>query len=321
MDAGRGGVHRELADGDLDAADALVADAEDAFGVGRHEEVDVLGPQAGVPQCGLHLVRVAPRQVTPAGATELVAEPLDRQPDRRGVDDRQHLLDVLGEQLVEQHLVAVAQVGQVHPLAQVVGLLAVLGVGPSQLGVQRRDPRREQAGQSQFTAFREGERGAAVDGGGGEHGRAAGVDPGDVAVRGLDQFVGSLGHLRAPRHFFFLGMYRSVMVPSNASAAMATVSERVGWGWMVSPTSAASAPISMASAASAMRSPALGPTIPAPMTRSLASSNNTLVRPSSRPRDSDRPEPAQGNTPLPYLTPAALASFSVTPTQATSGSV
>ena len=29
----------------------------------------------------------------------------------------------------------------------------------------------------------------------------------------------------------------------------------------------------------------------------------------------------QGNTPLPYLTPAALASFSVTPTQATSGSV
>ena len=39
------------------------------------------------------------------------------------------------------------------------------------------------------------------------------------------------------------------------------------------------------------------------------------------PRDSERPEAAQGNTPLPYLTPAALASFSVTPTQATSGSV
>ena len=43
--------------------------------------------------------------------------------------------------------------------------------------------------------------------------------------------------------------------------------------------------------------------------------------PSSRPRDSERPLAAQGNTPLPYLTPAALASFSVTPTQATSGSV
>ena len=46
------------------------------------------------------------------------------------------------------------------------------------------------------------------------------------------------------------------MVPSKASAAMATVSDRVGWGWMVSPMSAASAPVSMASAASAMRSPA-----------------------------------------------------------------
>ena len=73
------------------------------------------------------------------------------------------------------------------------------------------------------------------------------------------------------------------MVPSKASAAMATVSDRVGWGWMVSPMSAASAPVSMASAASAMRSPALGPTMPAPMMRSVVSSNRTLVRPSSRP--------------------------------------
>ena len=58
MDAGGGGVDRELADGDLDAADALVADAEDALGVGGHQQVDVLGAQAGVPQCGLDLVRV-----------------------------------------------------------------------------------------------------------------------------------------------------------------------------------------------------------------------------------------------------------------------
>ena len=70
-----------------------------------------------------------------------------------------------------------------------------------------------------------------------------------------------------------------------------------------------------------MRSPALGPTIPAPMIRSVVSSNSTLVRPSSRPSDSERPDAIHGNTPLPYLTPAALASFSVTPTQATSGSV
>jgi hypothetical protein len=39
------------------------------------------------------------------------------------------------------------------------------------------------------------------------------------------------------------------------------------------------------------------------------------------PSERDRPDAAQGNTPLPYFTPLALASFSVSPTQATSGSV
>jgi hypothetical protein len=43
--------------------------------------------------------------------------------------------------------------------------------------------------------------------------------------------------------------------------------------------------------------------------------------PSSRPRNSDLPLAAHGKTPLPYLTPLALASISVRPTHATSGSV
>src|SRR6056297_950533 len=56
-------------------------------------------------------------------------------------------------------------------------------------------------------------------------------------------------------HFFF-GAYRSVMVPSNISAAIISDSLNVGWGWMVRPMSSAVAPISMASPISAMRSPA-----------------------------------------------------------------
>ena len=142
VDAGGRGVDGELADGDLDAADALVADAEDALGVGGDQQVDVVGAETGVPQRGLDLLGVVDRQVHAAGAAELVAEPLDRQPDGGGVDDGQHLGDVLGQQPVEQHLVAVPQVRQVHPLAQVVGLLAVLGVDPPQLAVQRGDPGR-----------------------------------------------------------------------------------------------------------------------------------------------------------------------------------
>ena len=61
--------------------------------------------------------------------------------------------------------------------------------------------------------------------------------------------------------------------------------------------------------------------MPQPMSRSVVSSKITLVMPSSRPSDSERPLAAQGKAALPYLMPAALASFSVTPTQATSGSV
>ena len=57
VDAGGGGVDGQLADGDVDAADALVADAEDALGVGGDDEVDVVGAQAVVAQGGLDLLR------------------------------------------------------------------------------------------------------------------------------------------------------------------------------------------------------------------------------------------------------------------------
>ena len=61
--------------------------------------------------------------------------------------------------------------------------------------------------------------------------------------------------------------------------------------------------------------------MPQPTIRCVASSNSTLVEPSSRPSESERPLAAQGNAPLPYLIPLALHSFSVSPAQATSGSV
>ena len=60
----------------------------------------------------------------------------------------------------------------------------------------------------------------------------------------------------------FFGGIRSVIVPSNISAAKLTVSDSVGCGWIVCPMSVASAPISIASATSAIRSPAFGPTMP-----------------------------------------------------------
>ena len=111
------------------------------------------------------------------------------------------------------------------------------------------------------------------------------------------------------------------MLPSWISAAMPTDSLSVGCGWMVWPMSLASQPISMARASSAIRSPACTPTMPAPMMRSLASSKMSLVKPSVRPMPTARPEAAHGNFATPTCRPLALASVSVTPTQAISGSV
>ena len=136
VDAGRRGVEGQLADRDLDAADALVADAQDALGVGDDEQVDVVGPQAVVEQRLLDVLGPVDGEEDPAGPVVLVAEPLDRLPDRRGVDDREHLLQVVGQQAVEEHLVAVADVGQVEVLAQRGRGAPELLVDPPGLGLQ-----------------------------------------------------------------------------------------------------------------------------------------------------------------------------------------
>src|SRR6478752_3738650 len=86
-----------------------------------------------------------------------------------------------------------------------------------------------------------------------------------------------------------------VLVPKNTSAASITVSERVGWGWMVNATSLASAAISIASTPSAIISPAPAPTMPTPSTRSVCGSSISFVIPSGRSRVIARPDAAQGN--------------------------
>ena len=83
VDPGRHRVDGELADRDVDAADAPVADAEDRLAVGGDDQVDVVGPEPG----GLHRpvdpVDVVDVEEQPARAAEQMAELLDRRPDRR----------------------------------------------------------------------------------------------------------------------------------------------------------------------------------------------------------------------------------------------
>ncbi len=78
------------------------------------------------------------------------------------------------------------------------------------------------------------------------------------------------------RFLFLRGGGTSVQVPWATSAAMPTVSPRVGCGWMVLPISTASQPISMARQTSPIMSPADGPTMAPPMTRCVSGVEDQL---------------------------------------------
>ena len=149
VDPRRRRVDVELALRDLDATDAPVADPEDPLGVGRDDEVDVVGSQTGRAQRALDAGGVLDGEVDPARSAVLVAVALDRLADGRGVDDGQHLGQVVAEQLEEQHLVAVVQRREEHVLGQVARLLEVLPVGAVGLLVDRQHPRRQQTHQPQ----------------------------------------------------------------------------------------------------------------------------------------------------------------------------
>ena len=97
----------------------------------------------------------------------------------------------------------------------------------------------------------------------------------------------------------FFGRYRSVSVPSKASAANATVSDSVGCACTVRPMSARIG-------AHLDRQRDLGDQLAgvgaddagAEQTTASCGSNSSLVKPSSRPIESERPLAAQGNTRL-----------------------
>ena len=122
-------------------------------------------------------------------------------------------------------------------------------------------------------------------------------------------------------HFFFFTGGKSVQTPSNTSAAMPIDSPSVGCGWMVWPMSVASAPISIASAdladqVAGMRADdaaaddAMGLFVEQQLGEAFVAAVGDGAA-----------DAAQGNMPLPILMPLAFASVSVSPTQATSGSV
>ena len=153
-------VQGQLPDRDAHAADALVTQAQDPLPVGDDDDVDL--PARPVAQDLPDTVAVGVGDEQPAWPAVDLAEPLAGHPDGGGVEDRQHLLDVVGYQPVEQHLVGVLQRAQVDMPGDVGGLLLVGPVPAADLLVQGLHRGRHQTTQAQLGALRLGEGGAFV---------------------------------------------------------------------------------------------------------------------------------------------------------------
>ena len=160
-DAATGGVERKLADGNPHAADALVAKPQDALAVGDHDHLHlVLG---GGAQDVIHAVAVAVVDEQPAVVAIDVGELLARLAHGGGVDDRQHLLEVLRDQPVVKGLVVVLDGTQVDVLVEVGLALLVLAIGPLHLLLDGLHVLGQQADQIELDALLTGEGAALVE--------------------------------------------------------------------------------------------------------------------------------------------------------------
>ena len=99
IDARSGGVERQLADRYPHPSGPLVSEAQDAFVVGDDDQADVV---AGRAKDVVDPTDVVGRDPDAARTPEDVAELLAREADRRCVDDRQELLEIVDEEAVEQ---------------------------------------------------------------------------------------------------------------------------------------------------------------------------------------------------------------------------
>ena len=157
VDAARRRVQRELADRDGHAACALIAEPQDPLVVGHDDEPHVLErPLAEDVRDPSDVGRRDPRAARPP---DDVAEFLARPPDRRRVDDRQELLEVVGEESIEQRRVAVLERGEPDVLLERVGLDAQVLELELDLLLDREHAGREEAAQPERLALldREGE--------------------------------------------------------------------------------------------------------------------------------------------------------------------
>jgi hypothetical protein len=157
----RGDVEADLADRDAHTVSAEVAEAEDALAIGDHHELDLR--QGAVGEDLVDCADCVGVHIDAAGAAHDVRQLLAGLTDRRGVDDRKHLGEILRQQSIEQRLVAVEQAEEEEVALEVVGLASIAVERAADLLLDRRDAVREETDEAEGGALLEGEVGALVE--------------------------------------------------------------------------------------------------------------------------------------------------------------
>jgi hypothetical protein len=131
----------------LNATHAPVPDAQDGFGVGAHDQVDVVGTQPERLEGLVDLIGFVDAQEQPALAAVFVGEALNGLADRGRVDHRHQLGQVLFEHLVVEQLVSVMQLLEEQVSAEIGCHALQLVPHPVGLLCQRKHRGRKPAGQ------------------------------------------------------------------------------------------------------------------------------------------------------------------------------
>src|SRR5580692_2507269 len=187
MNSANQAVERKLADGNAEAANTLVADAENAFAVGDNDDVD-FGIWMIAQKRGNELAQRI-RNEEAAWTAVNVAEFLAAEGDDGRVDDRQHFIDMVEKQAVEENFVSVLKLAEVDVALEVVRFQGKGLVGTNALVVERLDDGRKKAVEAEALALGFGESRAFVERGIVEKIHAAKADGADdVGLRDVNRW-------------------------------------------------------------------------------------------------------------------------------------
>ena len=150
MNTGTGCIEREFADRNSHAVGAEIAEAEDPLAIGNDDQLRRVRP---IGQQVTNTAPVVGADEQSARPLENVAEPLAGEPDRRRVNERLDLVDIVADNAKEQRLVAIMQRVERHVFLEVIRQPAQVGHNARGLLLHREDVGRQQAAQAERVAL------------------------------------------------------------------------------------------------------------------------------------------------------------------------